>query len=90
MAGSGNVMFQFFDFVQHVRQWQKYSDLVGEKPTVKMSLQDRLEYSEESWRPEVTCSHSDCRERPTAVADVKNSQGVNNNHNNSGIIHSFK
>ena len=29
------------------------------------------EYSEESWRPEETCCHSDSSERPSANADVK-------------------
>ena len=37
---------------------------------------DQLEYWEESWRLEETCCHSDPSERPSANADVKNSQGV--------------
>ena len=36
----------------------------------------RPEYWEESWRLE-TCCHSNFSERPSVLADVKNSQGVN-------------
>ena len=38
------------------------------------------EYWEESWRLEDTCCHSNSSERPSANADVKNSNG--DNHNN--------
>ena len=40
---------------------------------------DRLQYWEESWRPEKTWRHSDSSEKPNSRAGVKNSQGVNNN-----------
>ena len=42
---------------------------------------DRPEHWEESWRLEETCYHSNFRERPSANADMKNFQGVNNNNN---------
>ena len=35
-------------------------------------------------RLEETCCHSSYNERPSAKADVKNSQKVNNNNNNGG------
>ena len=38
---------------------------------------DRAEYWEESWRLEETCSHSNFSERPSPLADMKNSR-VNN------------
>ena len=34
---------------------------------------DRLEYWEESWKPEEICCHSDSSERPSAIAAAKNS-----------------
>ena len=37
---------------------------------------NRAGYWEVSWRLEVTCCHSNSSERPSANADVKNSQGV--------------
>ena len=40
------------------------------------------EYWEESWRLVETCCHSNSSERPSVLADGKNSQGVNNNNNN--------
>ena len=36
----------------------------------------------ESWRLEETCCHSNSSERPSAIADVKNSQGVDNDKDN--------
>ena len=35
-----------------------------------------------AWRFEETCSHLNSSEWPSANADEKNSQGVNNNNNN--------
>ena len=43
---------------------------------------ERPEYWEESWRLEENCCHSNFNERPSANADVKNSQGVNKNYYN--------
>ena len=37
---------------------------------------DQSEYWEEFWRLEETCGHLNSGERPSANADVKNSQGV--------------
>ena len=37
----------------------------------------------DTWRLEVTCRHSNFSEKSSANADVKNSQGVNNNNNNN-------
>ena len=34
-----------------------------------------------SWKLELTCCHSNSDERPSAKADVKNSQGVINDNN---------
>ena len=39
------------------------------------------EYWEKSWRLEKTCSHSNPSKKPSAKADVKNSQNNNNNNN---------
>ena len=38
------------------------------------------EYREESWRLEETCCLSNCSDRPSANADVKISNGANNNN----------
>ena len=38
---------------------------------------------EESWRYEETYFHSNSSERPSALADVKNSQGIKTNNNNN-------
>ena len=40
-------------------------------------------YWEVSWRLEETCCHSNSRERSSAYADLKDSQGVNNNNNDN-------
>ena len=40
----------------------------------RQHYEDQLEYSEESWRSEETCSHSDSSERPSAKSDVKKSK----------------
>ena len=45
-----------------------------------LQYRERPEYVEVSWRLEETCCLSDSCERPSADADVKNSQGVNNNN----------
>ena len=44
-----------------------------------------LEYWEESCRLEETCCHSNSSERPSALADGKNSKGVNNYNNDNNI-----
>ena len=49
------------------------------KPSKLEHCWDRPEYWEGTWRLEETCYHSTSSERPTANADVKNSQGIKNN-----------
>ena len=50
------------------------------RPSKLLDYCDRPEYWEESWRLEEACCHSNSGERLSANADVKNSQGVNNNN----------
>ena len=50
--------------------------------TSQTTTLQRPEYWEESRRLEETCCHSNTSERPSVNADVKNSQGVNNDNNN--------
>ena len=45
----------------------------GGRPSKRQYFWERTEYWEESWRLEETCCHSDSSERPSAYADVKNS-----------------
>ena len=54
----------------------------GRVETIQTSeLFERPEYWEESWRLEETCCHSNSCERPSANADVKNTQGINDKNN---------
>ena len=46
------------------------------RPSKPQHYWEQTEYWEESWRFEETCCHSNSREKPSAKADVKNSQGV--------------
>ena len=58
-------------------------EIRGRMATIKLlHYWDRPEYCEKSWRLEETCCHSNPCERPSAYAELKNSQGVNNNNNN--------
>ena len=43
------------------------------RPSKLLHYWERPEYWEESWRLEETCCHSDSSEKPSANADVKNS-----------------
>ena len=45
----------------------------GWRPSKRQHYWERPEYWEESWRLEKTCCHSDSSEKPSANADVKNS-----------------
>ena len=40
-----------------------------------------IEIDQNTWRLEETCCHLNFSERPSAFADVKNSQRINNNNN---------
>ena len=62
------------------KRWEKVWKIrksEGEsRPSRILHCCNRLEYSEEFWRPEETCCHSASSEIPSANADVKNSKGV--------------
>ena len=47
------------------------------RPSKLLHYWEQPEYWEESWRLEETCCHSNSSERPSADADMKNSEGVN-------------
>ena len=49
------------------------------RPSKLQHCWERPKYWEESWRLEETCCHLNSSERLSVNADVKNSQGVNNN-----------
>ena len=61
------------------------------KPSKLQYYWDRLEYREESWRLEETCSHSNSSEKPSANAGVKNSKRRRrmNNNNNDNNYYNF-
>ena len=51
---------------------------------------EQLEYWEVSWKIEKTCCKSNSSEKPSANADVKNSQWVINNNNNNNNNNNVK
>ena len=55
------------------------------RPSKLLHYWERPECWEGSWRLEKTCCHSNSSEKPSANANVKNSQEVNNNNNNNKI-----
>ena len=52
------------------------------RPSKQQHYWERPEYWEESWRLEETCCHTNSSEKPSALADVKNSHWVDNNNIN--------
>ena len=64
------------------RDWRTWRLEDESRPSKLQHYWEWPEYWEDSWRLEETCCHSGSSERPSANADVKNSQGVNNNNNN--------
>ena len=68
------------DYFKDWRTWKLEDEW---RPSKVQYYWERPEYWEESWRLEETCCPSNSSERPSANADVKNSQGVNSNNNNS-------
>ena len=66
------------DWLKEWRTWE-WED---EWRSSKQHCWDRQEYWEDSWKLDDTCCYSKSSERP-ANADVKNSQGVNNDNNNN-------
>ena len=57
------------------RVWKVWKSEEGLIPFRTLHCCNLPEYSEESWRPEETCCHSDSSERPSANADVKTQKG---------------
>ena len=53
------------------------------RPSKLLHYWERPEYWEESWILKETCCHSNSSEKPSANADVKNSQEINNDNNNN-------
>ena len=61
-------------------KWDTQTPLLFWRLSKLLHYWDRSEYWEQSWRLGETCCHSNSSEKPSAGADVKNSQGVNNNN----------
>ena len=53
------------------------------RPSKRQHYRRRPEYSEEYWRLEETCCHSNPSKKPSPNADLKNSKRVNNNNNDN-------
>ena len=62
--------------VKTLQDWKTYKSKDKWRPFKLQHYKDRPEYWEESWRLEETCCHSNSSEKPSANADVKNSEGV--------------
>ena len=71
------------------RDWRTWKLADERRPSKLLHYRERPEYWEESWRLEETCCHSSSSERPSANADMKNSQWVNNNNNYNTCIYSI-
>ena len=56
-----------------IRDWRTWKLADGWRPSKRQYYWERPEYWVESWRLEQTCCHSDSSEKPSANADVKNS-----------------
>ena len=79
-----NVIGAFIAVTKGLLKGLKDLEVEGEwRPSKLQRYWERQVYSEESWRLEETCGHSNSSKWSSAKADVKNSQGVNNNRNNT-------
>ena len=58
------------------KDWKNGKSMGDSKQSKWQHCCDKLEYWEESWWPEETCCHSVSSIRPSAIAGVKNLQGV--------------
>ena len=60
-----------------LREWRTWKLANEWRPSKLQHYLEQLEYWEESWRLDETCCHTNSNEKPSALANVKNSKGVN-------------
>ena len=78
------IVIESFDTVtkDYWRDWRTWGLEDEWIPSKLLHYWEQPEFWEESWRLEETCCQSNFSERPSAIDDVKNFQGVNNNNCN--------